>query len=115
MLQPLSMTGLVLWGMAASVLTGPLAMLSLAYLLMLCVSDVLAPWAMQMVLRNMREVEPEPEPIQYSGLQTQSTVRPHRIDTESLPPSLPDVRTRENTRENNREIPAPRTVFPQPQ
>ena len=123
MLQPLSMTGLVLWGMAASVLTGPLAMLSLAYLLMLCVSDVLAPWAMQMVLRNMREVEPEPEPIQYSGLQTQSTVRPHRIDTESLPPSLPDMRTRENTREhtrehtreNNREIPAPRTVFPQPQ
>ena len=123
MLQPLSMTGLVLWGMAASVLSGPLAMLSLSYLLMLCVSDVLAPWAMQMVLRNMREVEPEPEPIQYSGLQTQSSLRPLRIDTESLPPSLPDMRTRENTREhtrennreNNREIPAPRTVFPQPQ
>ncbi len=86
MLQPLSMTGLVLWGMAASVLTGPLAMLSLAYLLMLCVSDVLSPKAMQMVLRAMREVDPVPEPVQYSGLQTQSSVWPQRVDTESIPP-----------------------------
>ena len=89
MLQPLSMTGLVLWGMAASVLTGPLAMLSMVYLLMLCVSDVLSPWAMQRVLRSMREVEPAPEPLVYSGLQTQSTVRAQHIDTESIPALSP--------------------------
>ncbi len=101
MLQPLSMTGLVLWGMVAGVLSGPLATLSLAYLLMLCVSDVLSPWAMQLVLRSMREVEPEPEPapVSYSGLQTQSSVRQHHIDTDSLPAAAPATQRPMHARE----------------
>lgn len=86
MLQPLSMTGLVFWAMAASALATPYASLSHAVLLMLCISDVLAPWMMRAVLRGMREVEPGPvqpvnAPTDYSGLQTQSSVYALRVDT----------------------------------
>ncbi len=86
MLQPLSMTGLVFWAMAASALATPYASLSHAVLLMLCISDVLAPWMMRAVLRGMREVEPGPvqvvlSPSDYSGLQTQSSVHALRVDT----------------------------------
>ncbi len=94
MLQPLSMTGLVFWAMAASALAGPYASLSHAVLLMLCISDVLAPWMMRSVLRGMREVEPGPvqpvtAPADYSGLQTQSSVYALRVDTHAeLPGDL---------------------------
>ncbi len=86
MLQPLSMTGLVFWAMAASALAAPYANLSHAVLLLLCISDVLAPWMMRAVLRSMREVEPGPvqpvaAPTDYSGLQTQSSVHALRVDT----------------------------------
>jgi hypothetical protein len=85
MLQPLSMTGLVFWALAAQALAGPYAGLSHAMLLMLCASDVLAPWLMRVVLRNMREVAPEPvaamPPTDYAGLNTQSSVHTMRIDT----------------------------------
>jgi Kef-type K+ transport system membrane component KefB len=86
MLQPLSMTGLVFWAMAASALATPYAQLSHAVLLMLCISDVLAPWMMRAVLRAMREVEPGPAPpalapTDYSGLQTQSSVNTLQVDT----------------------------------
>jgi hypothetical protein len=92
MLQPLSMTGLVFWAMAASALAAPYVALSHAVLLMLCVSDVLAPWMMRAVLRSMREVAPEPvQPTLTkpdgngnavnSGLNTQSSMSLQRIDT----------------------------------
>ncbi len=87
MLQPLSMTGLVFWAIAASSLAPPYAMLSHAVLLMLCASDVLAPWVMRAVLRSMREVAPAPlvisslAPLDSSGLQTQSSLVPRRVDT----------------------------------
>jgi Kef-type K+ transport system membrane component KefB len=87
MLQPLSMTGLVFWAMAASTLAAPHAMLSHAVLLMLCISDLVAPWIMRSVLRDMREVVPDPvavsqpAPLDNSGLQTQSSVQPRRVDT----------------------------------
>jgi hypothetical protein len=86
MLQPLSMTGLVFWAMAAGALATPYASLSHAVLLMLCLSDVLAPWMMRAVLRGMREVAPGPvqpiaTPTDYSGLQTQSSVHTLRVDT----------------------------------
>jgi Kef-type K+ transport system membrane component KefB len=87
MLQPLSMTGLVFWAMAASTLSAPHAMLSHAVLLMLCVSDLVTPWIMRSVLRDMREVLPDPvvinplSPPDNSGLQTQSSILPRRVDT----------------------------------
>ena len=87
MLQPMSMTGLVFWAMAASVLATPYAMLSHAVLLVLCVSDVIAPWVMRAVLRDMREVAPAPvvitnlAPLDHSGLQTQTSLQPRRVDT----------------------------------
>jgi hypothetical protein len=90
MLQPLSMTGLVFWAMAASALAAPYAMLSHAILLMLCASDVLAPWLMRAVLRGMREVESAPlltaavpPDMRWtpSGLNTQSSVQAQRVDT----------------------------------
>ena len=69
-----------------SALAGPYANLSHAVLLMLCISDVLAPWMMRAVLRGMREVEPGPvqpvsNPTDYSGLQTQSSMYALRVDT----------------------------------
>ena len=94
MLQPLSMTGLVFWAMAANALAAPYASLSHAVLLMLCVSDALAPWMMRAVLRAMREVAPGPAqpvaaPADYSGLQTQSSMGMLRIDTHAdLPGGL---------------------------
>jgi hypothetical protein len=87
MLQPMSMTGLVFWAMAASVLAGPYAMLSHAMLLVLCISDVIAPWVMRSVLRDMREVASAPvvitnlAPLDHSGLQTQTSVQSRRVDT----------------------------------
>ncbi len=86
MLQPLSMTGLVFWAMAANALASPYTQLSHALLMLLCASDVLAPWMMRAVLRGMREVEPGPvppavAPTDYSGLQTQSSVNTLRVDT----------------------------------
>jgi NhaP-type Na+/H+ or K+/H+ antiporter len=86
MLQPLSMTGLVFWAMAASALATPYAYLSHAVLLMLCMSDLFAPWIMRGVLRGMREVEPAPlqaaaAPPDYFGLQTQSSVHTLKVDT----------------------------------
>lgn len=89
MLQPLSMTGLVFWAMAASALAAPHAALSHAVLLMLCTSDVLAPWLMRTVLRRMREIFAEPVPFHMSqpgnsgnsGLNTQSSMHLRRIDT----------------------------------
>jgi hypothetical protein len=87
MLQPMSMTGLVFWAMAASVLAAPYAMLSHAMLLVLCISDVFAPWVMRSVLRDMREVAPAPvvitnlAPLDHSGLQTQTSVQSRRVDT----------------------------------
>ena len=90
MLQPFSMTGLVFWAMAAGALTAgqpAWAMLSHAVLLMLCVSDVLAPWLMRTVLRDMREVETVAPasvpslPPESSGLNTQSSTQPRRVDT----------------------------------
>jgi hypothetical protein len=86
MMQPLSMTGLVFGAMAASALATTYAPLSHALLLMLCVSDVLAPWVMRSVLRGMREVAMAPVPPiplrpDHSGLVTQSSVMPRRVDT----------------------------------
>ncbi len=87
MLQPMSMTGLVFWAMAASILAGPYAMLSHAMLLVLCISDVIAPWVMRSVLRDMREVAPAPvvithlAPLDHSGLQTQTSLQSRRVDT----------------------------------
>lgn len=87
MLQPLSMTGLVFWVMAAGALAAPYASLSHALLLMLCVSDVLGPWIMRSVLRDMREVAPAPVvisnlvPLDSSGMQTQSSTQSRRVDT----------------------------------
>ncbi len=85
MLQPMSMTGLVFWALAASAMAAPYASLSHALLLMLCVSDVLAPWMMRSVLRNMREVDPgtapAAAPTDYAGLNTQSSTHAWRIDT----------------------------------
>jgi hypothetical protein len=89
MLQPLSMTGLVFWAMAASALSAPYVALSHAVLLMLCLSDVLAPWLMRAVLRSMREVVPEPlQPMATkldnsgnSGLNTQNSVHSLRVNT----------------------------------
>jgi hypothetical protein len=87
MLQPMSMTGLVFWAMAASVLAAPYAMLSHAMLLVLCISDVIAPWIMRAVLRDMREVAAAPvvitnlAPLDHSGLQTQTSVQSRRVDT----------------------------------
>ena len=90
MLQPMSMTGLVFWAMAAPALAAqqpPLIMLSHAMLLMLCVSDVSAPWVMRTVLRDMREVAPAPvvisnlAPLDSTPLQTQSSVQSRRVDT----------------------------------
>jgi Kef-type K+ transport system membrane component KefB len=86
MLQPLSMTGLVFAAMAASALATTYPPLAHAVLLMLCVSDVLAPWLMRSVLRGMREVAPAPaQPIRlhanHSGLHTQSSLVPRRVDT----------------------------------
>jgi hypothetical protein len=86
MMQPLSMTGLVFGAMAASALATTYPSLSHALLLMLCVSDVLAPWMMRSVLRGMREVALTPvQPIvmrpNHSGLQTQSSLLPRRVDT----------------------------------
>jgi Kef-type K+ transport system membrane component KefB len=85
MLQPLSMTGLVFWALAAAALATPYASLSHALLLMLCVSDVLAPWMMRAVLRSMREVAPDAHvvaaPSEVAGLNTQSSLHTMRIDT----------------------------------
>jgi Kef-type K+ transport system membrane component KefB len=85
MLQPLSMTGLVFAAMAASALASSYPPLAHAVLLMLCVSDVLAPWLMRSVLRGMREVAAAPQPIvlhaNHSGLHTQSSLVPRRVDT----------------------------------
>jgi hypothetical protein len=90
MLQPMSMTGLVFWAMAAPALAAqqpPLIMLSHAMLLMLCVSDVIAPWVMRTVLRDMREVAPAPvvisnlAPLDSTPLQTQSSLQSRRVDT----------------------------------
>jgi Kef-type K+ transport system membrane component KefB len=88
MLQPLSMTGLVFAAMAASALASTYPPLAHAVLLMLCLSDVLAPWLMRSVLRGMREVAPAPvQPISlrsyHSGLHTQSSLLPRRVDTHS--------------------------------
>jgi hypothetical protein len=89
MLQPLSMTGLVFWAMAASALAQRHAALSHAVLLALCTSDLLAPWLMRTVLRNVREVLPEPlalppypsGSVGNSGLNTQTSLHSQRIDT----------------------------------
>lgn len=86
MMQPLSMTGLVFAAMAASALASSYAPLSHALLLMLCVSDVLAPWVMRSVLRGMREVALAPVPPiplrpGHSGLHTQSSLMPRQVDT----------------------------------
>ncbi|MGA8513607.1 MAG: hypothetical protein WB821_02390 [Burkholderiaceae bacterium] len=87
MMQPMSMTGLVFGAMAASALTTTYPPLSHALLLMLCVSDVLAPWVMRSVLRGMREVALTPvqpivmRPNNHSGLHTQSSLQPRRVDT----------------------------------
>ncbi len=85
MLQPLSMTGLVFTAMAASALASTYPPLAHALLLMLCASDLLAPWLMRSVLRAMREVAAAPQTItlhaNYSGLHTQSSLVPRRVDT----------------------------------
>jgi Kef-type K+ transport system membrane component KefB len=86
MMQPMSMTGLVFWALAASALATPYAMLSHALLLMLCLSDILAPWMMRTVLRSMREVAPAPvQPMAVKldspGLNTQSSTQSRRVDT----------------------------------
>jgi Kef-type K+ transport system membrane component KefB len=99
-LQPLSMTGLVFWSMAATALTtlhpAPYMHLSHALLLMLCLSDLLAPWLMRGVLRRLREVTAQPaapavRPA-HSALHTHSSLAPNRVDTaaDAYPPIYPD-------------------------
>jgi Kef-type K+ transport system membrane component KefB len=85
MMQPLSITGLVFWTMAAAVLWPQDALLSQAVLLMLLLSDVLAPWAMHRVLTSMREVVLESKlapPV--SELHSEPMLRVRRVDTSLL-------------------------------
>jgi hypothetical protein len=100
-LQPLSMTGLVFWAMAATALTtlhpAPYMHLSHALLLMLCVSDVLAPWMMRGVLRRLREVaaspaQPAARPT-HSALHTHSSLHTRQVDTNAdiYPSIYPDM------------------------
>jgi Kef-type K+ transport system membrane component KefB len=89
MMQPFSITGLVFWAMTVPVLLPQDAVLSQAFLLMLLVSDVLAPWAMKRMLIGMREVVIESRLPAFTAheasiLHTAPTLNVQRVDTRLL-------------------------------
>jgi Kef-type K+ transport system membrane component KefB len=89
MMQPFSITGLVFWAMTVHVLLPQDAVLSQAFLLMLLVSDVFAPWAMRRMLIGMREVvigakHSAFEPHEASILHTAPTLGAQHVDTRLL-------------------------------